>query len=49
MCMMSWLKQGVAHLDGSLFERTVMTIDFANATAELEDLSDVFDDEYDSM
>jgi hypothetical protein len=49
MCMKSWLKQGVAHLDGSLFERTVMTIDSENATAELEDPSDVSGEEYDSM
>jgi hypothetical protein len=49
MCMKSWLKQGVAHLDGSLFERTVMTIDPANTITELEDLSDVSDEEYDSM
>ena len=49
MCMKSWLKQGVAHLDGSLFARTVMVIDSANMTAGLEDISDVSDGEYDSV
>jgi hypothetical protein len=49
MCMKSWLKQGVAHLDGSLFEKTVVMIDSPNMTAELDDPSDVSDEEYDSM
>jgi hypothetical protein len=49
MCMRSWLKYGVAHLDGSLFEKAVVMIDSANVTAELDDLSDVSDEEYDSM
>jgi hypothetical protein len=49
MCMRSWLKHGVAHLDGSLFEKAVVMIDSANVTAELDDLSDVSDEEYDSM
>jgi hypothetical protein len=48
MCMKSWLKQGAARLDGSLFERAVVMIDSANVTAELEDLSDVSDEEYDN-
>jgi len=49
MCMKSWLKQGIARLDGSLFERTVMMTDSAGATAGLGDLSDVSDEEFDSM
>ena len=49
MCMKSWLKQGIVHLDGSLFERTVMTVDPADVTAGPEDPSDVSDEEYDSM
>ena len=39
----------VAHLDGSLFEKTVVMIDSPNMTAELDDPSDVSDEEYDSM
>jgi hypothetical protein len=49
MCMKSWLKQGVAHLDGSLFKKTVVMIDSPNVTAELDDPSDVSDAVYDSM
>jgi hypothetical protein len=49
MCMKSWLKQGVAHPDGSLFEKTVVMIDSPSATAEFDDPPDVFDEEYDSM
>jgi len=49
MCMKSWLKQGIAYLDGSLFERMVMMTDSADVTAGLGDLSDVSDKEYDSM
>lgn len=45
----SWLKQGVTHLDGSLFEKTVVMIDSPNMTAELDDPSDVSDEGYDSM
>lgn len=37
MCMKSWLKQGVAHLDGSIFEETVTMIDSLNVTAGLDD------------
>lgn len=49
MCMKSWLKQGVAHLDGGIFEKAVITIDSSNVIAEVENLSDVSDEEYDSM
>lgn len=49
MCMKSWLKQGIAHLDGSLFERTVMMIESEDTTAELEDLSDVSEEEYGNL
>lgn len=49
MCMKSWLKQGVAHLDGGLFEKSVIMINSSNATAELDDPSDESDEEYDSM
>jgi hypothetical protein len=49
MCMKSWLKQGIAHLDASLLERTVVMIDSADVTVGLEESSDVSDEEYDSM
>jgi len=49
MCMKSWLKQGVAHLDGGIFEKAVITIDSSNVIAEVDNLSDVSDEEYDSM
>jgi hypothetical protein len=49
MCLESRLKQGVAHLDGGLFEKTVVVMDSANVAAGLDDPSDVFDEEYDSV
>jgi enhancing lycopene biosynthesis protein 2 len=47
--MKSKLKQGVAHLDGSLCEERVVMMDSANLTAGLDDPSDVSDEEYDSV
>ena len=49
MCMKSWLKQGVAHLDGGIFEKAVITIDSSNVIPEVDNLSDMSDEEYDSM
>jgi hypothetical protein len=49
VCTKSLLKQGVAHLDGSLFERAVTMIGSPIVTEELEDLSDVSVEEYDSI
>jgi hypothetical protein len=49
MCMKSWLKQGVAHLDGSLFEKTVAMIESSSVTTDVDGLSDVSDEAYDGM
>jgi hypothetical protein len=49
MCMKSWLKQGVAHLDGSLFENTVAMIESSSVTTDVDGLSDVSDEAYDGM
>ena len=49
ICMKSWLKQGIVHLGGSLFEKTLMTVDPADVTAGPEDPLDVSDEEYDIM
>jgi len=49
MFLESRLKQGVAHLDGGLFEKTVVVMDSANVAAGLDDPSDMFDEEYDGV
>lgn len=49
MCMKSWLKQGVAHLDGSLFEKTVAMIESSSVIADVDGSSDASDDAYDGM
>jgi hypothetical protein len=36
MCMKSWLKQGVAHLDGSLFEKAVAMIETSSVTTDVD-------------
>jgi hypothetical protein len=43
ICMKSWLKQEVAHLDSGLFERTVSLLEPQVATMQLEGLSDESD------
>lgn len=49
MCMKSLLKQGVAHLDGSLFEKTVSMVESQDVTVDSDDFSDASDEAYDGI